>query len=581
MRNVTAVVSMLHEAGGASNSATRQFRHAPVLWWTLERLKRCTMVVNRAVLCWEDQLGEVEALAGEQGAFVLAKGPRVVIAEVEAVAAARRWADGWRGGLLGTCWFDRGFHAGWYAELCDRLEASGVVLTDPASGLIDPVLVDGLVAYAVEHPELEMVFSQAAPGLSGVVLRRGLLDHLAPGRTHPGRLLNYLPDYPSRDPVGEACCVPVPVAVARTTDHFLLDSERQVRRLESATEHLNGELMETEAEGVVGCMRGSGFGVQGSGGVGGQGDKEAGGQGDSHQTFNLQRPTCNVQRVSAVDAMPREVVLELNVVRRSCPVYWPGRYLGVQRGSSTRGETGGELSLEVVERLLEEVGRLDDIRLTLGGVGDPGLARCFEAVVECARAAGVRAIHVETDLLGVNELRVRRLAGLGIDVISVHVPAVSSGMYRAIMGVDGLEEVIGNVRMLLEERQRRRRGVPLVVPVFTKCRENLGEMEAWYDQWLRAVGSAVIVGPSDYGGQIPDLGVDGMSSGGRVWERMVVLCDGGVVACEEDVLGRAALGRIGEEPVGELWGKRGEVGTPTAVPRALGEVGSGPVMGWD
>ena len=79
------------------------------------------------------------------------------------------------------------------------------------------------------------------------------------------------------------------------------------------------------------------------------------------------------------------------------------------------------------------------------------------------------------------------------------------------------------------------------MPVFVKCRENLAEMEGWYDHWLRAVGTAVIEGPSDYCGMIPDVGLVDMSPPRRVGcrrleSRISVLCDGTMVGCEQDVL---------------------------------------------
>jgi radical SAM protein with 4Fe4S-binding SPASM domain len=100
--------------------------------------------------------------------------------------------------------------------------------------------------------------------------------------------------------------------------------------------------------------------------------------------------------------------------------------------------------------------------------------------------------------------------------------------------------------------------VPLLVPVFTKCAQNLAEMEGWYDQWLRAVGSAVIAGPTDYAGQIPDAAVADMaptkrSACARLASRMTVLCDGRVVSCEQDALGRQVMGEIGKHPVSEIW----------------------------
>ena len=111
LKNVTAVVSMLHEAADPSpNSGTRRFRGAPVLQWTLDRIQRARRIDSVAVLCWEDQLSSVVPVAGEERAYVLAKGPRVPLPDVEAAAVARRWSDGWRGGLLSTCSFDLGFH---------------------------------------------------------------------------------------------------------------------------------------------------------------------------------------------------------------------------------------------------------------------------------------------------------------------------------------------------------------------------------------------------------------------------------------------------------------------------------------
>jgi radical SAM protein with 4Fe4S-binding SPASM domain len=126
------------------------------------------------------------------------------------------------------------------------------------------------------------------------------------------------------------------------------------------------------------------------------------------------------------------------------------------------------------------------------------------------------------------------------------------------MGVDAYAAVLENLRVLVTERQAARGRLPLLVPVFVKCAANLAEMEAWYDQWLRAVGSAVIVGPSDFGGGIPDVAVADMApprrvACARIGSRVTVLCDGRVVSCEQDAWGRQVMGRIGESPLGEIW----------------------------
>lgn len=529
LNKVTAVLSMLHEAPEPhANSATRRFRGVPVLQWTLDRMHQARRIKTVAVICWEDQLPSVLPVAGEERAYVLTKGPRVALPEVEAVAAARRWSDGWRGGLLSTCHFDQGFHAPWVREVAQRIGSDAVLLVEPAAALVDPALLDRLVEQASAHGDVELCFAPAAPGLGGALIRPALLDRLAAARAHPGRLLHYLPDQLSREPLAGDGCVPVSAPVARATGRLTLDSQRQITRIETATVSLNGELLGSGAESIVKTL----------------------------QAFSAS-PT-------ALDLLPREVVLELNTARATRPIYWPGRHHAIERPP---------LSASVAAALFDELKELDDVRLTLGGVGDPLLSENVFDVIDAAAARGIVAVHVETDLLGVPPERVARLARSPVDVVSVHLPALTPQTYEAVMGVGGYPAVLENLRRFAAERHAAGGKLPLLVPVFTKCGANLAEMEAWYDQWLRAVGSAAVVGPSDYAGQVPDHAVADMSPPKRrpctrLESRMTVLCDGRVVSCEQDVLGRQVIGRVGEQPLGDLW-RRGY--SATRADHAAGE----------
>jgi spiro-SPASM protein len=216
------------------------------------------------------------------------------------------------------------------------------------------------------------------------------------------------------------------------------------------------------------------------------------------------------------------------------------------------------LSTELARRIFDEIANVDDLRLTLAGVGDPILSENFFEILDAASDAGVASVHVETDLFGIQGDPIKRLAESGVDVVSIHVPAATAQVYQQVMGADGLTQVIMNIRSLVEHRARRGRGTPLIVPTFIKCRENLGEMEIWYDRWLSALGSAVIVGPSDFCGQIPDFAVADMSpprrkACARLKSRMSVLSDGSVVSCEQDVQGRHLLGNARTDSLAEIW----------------------------
>ena len=129
------------------------------------------------------------------------------------------------------------------------------------------------------------------------------------------------------------------------------------------------------------------------------------------------------------------------------------------------------------------------------------------------------------------------------------------------MGVNRLEESIDNVKRLLIRRQELGRGVPLIVPTFVKCAANVGEMEIWYDQWLKVLGSATILGASNFAGQIPDAAVADMSPPkrrpcARLNSRMTVLSDGRIVSCEQDVIGRHVVGQAGVDAIQDVWRKK-------------------------
>jgi spiro-SPASM protein len=266
-----------------------------------------------------------------------------------------------------------------------------------------------------------------------------------------------------------------------------------------------------------------------------------------------------VQRIETAadlpDELPREVRLELNTNRATAPIFWPGRQLNIDRPP---------LDLATAKTLLSQIASADDVRLTLAGVGDPLLANHVFDVIDLAKTEGIESISMETDFCDLSPETIERLASSAIDVVSIHLPAMTAKTYGDLMGVDAYVRVLQNIRAFVERRQQQGRLVPLVAPVFTKCQANLGEMEAWYDQWLRAVGSAVIQGPSDFAGQIGDVSVADMSPPRRgacvrLASRMNVLCDGTIVACEQDVLGRHVLGEIGRESVRDIWRRIGEM----------------------
>ncbi|MEO6436944.1 MAG: hypothetical protein ABIP55_14455 [Tepidisphaeraceae bacterium] len=445
MMEPTAVLSMIHE-GPDPNSATRLFRGEPVLAWTLRRLERSARLSHMVIICWEDQVADVEPIAGGHGANVLVKGPRSAIASVEAVAAVRRWSDGWRGDLRGACDFDLGYHAPWVKEAVETIDADAAVLIDPAAALVDASIIDALIDRAAGSASADLCFSHTPPGVGGAVVRMPLLRRLATAELHPGHLLHSSTDHLGH--IASDGALPLPASVTRAHGSFKLDSARQIWRITNAMVALNGQLIKSESETLIARM--------------------------SADTY--------------LDPLPRDIVLELTSERATRPVYRPAK-LGP---ASPR-----RLDTETAIRLFRECAAFDDVRLTLAGAGDPMLADNLYDVIAAATHCGVQSIRIETDLLDLDAAAAARdLAGV-IDILSVHLPASSARAYLQVMGVDAYRKVMKNIEQFHGEQDVGDHGTPLLIPLFTPTAHNAGEERAWFERWPYGVSAAHSMAPAE------------------------------------------------------------------------------------
>jgi hypothetical protein len=361
----------------------------------------------------------------------------------------------------------------------ENLDADAAVLIDPAAGLVDATIVDRLIARAAEHPETDLCFSHTPPGLGGAVVRMSLLRRLADAELHPGHLL-----HSSNDHLGVVACdggLTLSSAVVRAYGNFKLDSHRQIWRVTNAMVPLNGSLIKSESEALV----------------------------------------ARLSAESYPDPLPRDIVLELTTQRATRPVYRPHR----QGAGSVR-----TMETETALRLFKECSMFDDVRLTLAGVGDPMLAENFFDVIDAALHAGVSAIRIETDFLGVDAVAAARELAGSIDVLSVHLPACSESAYAKVMGVEAYEKVLKNIDRFHGEQDVGDRGTPLLIPFFTPTPHNAGEERAFFDRWPYGVSAAHSMAPAE--------------------SKLIVLADGRIVSNDP---GSSVLGVVGQTPIAQAW----------------------------
>lgn len=170
----------------------------------------------------------VERIAGLDSVDVVRIGP---LAAHQSIRAGRAWARAcWRGGLGHLSCYDEFFDPGAIARAMSERQLDAALLVGADWALVDPALCAAVVERHRESPEtMPLVFTQAPPGLCGVVVSRRLCEELARGRDAGdsmatiGGMLGFNPRRPALDPVAKSCCVQIDGAVRGSPWRYVLD----------------------------------------------------------------------------------------------------------------------------------------------------------------------------------------------------------------------------------------------------------------------------------------------------------------------------------------------------------------------
>lgn len=428
------------------------------------------------------------------------------------VRAGRIWGlDGWRGGIGGLCAFDEDLDVVAVAEVARRANADGIVSIPAAACLIDPAMIDAMIThFETIAASFRLTFAQAPPGLCGVVLNRDLLGELAAAHQPPGMILLYHPDRAFSDLTGKEPCYRPPAEVIEARGRLLADTERSFRRLH--------ELMKAGGENWSAVQIGR---------------------------WLLDR----AERF--VDVVPEEIEIELTTEDRL-----PETSLLRPRGLAVGRR--GPMELETVRAIVEAVASFDDVRIVLGGFGDPCLHPRFPAICKLIRESPAAAIAVRTPALCEDGAAEGALFQTPVDVIEVPLDAATAQTYAKVNGLDAFESVIARLEKWFARRQSAAAVLPFVVPSFVKSEDNVHEMESFYDQWQRRLGACLVTGYSHFAAQRPMRSVTRTAPPKRgvcrrTLSRTMILADGRVTTCDQDFAGQQTIGRLDDSPLSELW----------------------------
>jgi hypothetical protein len=425
--------------------------------------------------------------------------------------SGRKWnLEGWRGSPLGTTWFDEYVEPLNVGRVLDHYQCEGVLCLDGHQPALDVAIATEMLSHQHDNQaEARLVFTQAPPGIAGVLLRRDVTRELLEHELPVGLTLTYRPEMSHMDPITKPTCLRIPPEVSQTAARLTGDTRRSRELLEKAFAEL-GE--DCDAPSLCNWVASDGHDRAGP--------------------------------------LPVEVELELTT---DDPL--PDTTL---RPRGARVPRRNLKDLHAVERFAKQFAEYDDRLLVLGGHGDPLLHADFPRICKLLREAGICGIGVDTTLVELSESALGALIENAVDVVEVRLDANTAATYQAVHGVDCFEQVLSNIERIQAARREHKSPQPVVVCSLTRCTATLDELESFFERWIRATGWAVIRGYNEYGGVLPRDTLLPMKPPvrtpcRRLDSRMMLLADGQAVLCGQDVCGDVTLGSWFTENLSDLW----------------------------
>lgn len=377
--------------------------------------------------------------------------------EHRAIAAARLFAQSsWRAGIAGMSIYDEALCPTLMHEIMQQRGLSAAIIAAPDWPLIDPTAETGCEALILRHlqqpDKLNLVFSQAPPGLYGCLISATLMSELAQRNrlSTVGGLLIYQPHAPQPDPIARDANIQIDHRIRSAMCRATFDSARTRSALnKSATNSTNHVDIVTALRDIA--------------------------------RNDPQRP--------------QHITLELTAQRTSCGLFAPQSYLAINRAPMNR---------TLAESIIAQLATIDDAVLSFAGAGDPLLHPEFDAIVRFAREAGVRAVHLRTELR-CDEPTLDRILDAGVDIVTVDINADRAATYKLMHSSDEFETVLRNIEYLVEHRTRltdhsgaASLALPWIVPTIQRRKETLEDIDTFFDRWSHILGTAVIEGPPPF-----------------------------------------------------------------------------------
>ena len=199
--------------------------------------------------------------------------------------------------------------------------------------------------------------------------------------------------------------------------------------------------------------------------------------------------------------------------------------------------------------------------------GEPFLNKKTLEYMKYARDKGMENISLTTNFTTISENEIEKLVDYEINSVHISFEGLNRDLYKKIRKTDHYDKVISNIQTLIEYKKKKNSLKPWIALTYVRTIETDEEINQFKNTWGDLVNDIHISPQFDYLGRaeiieyqeavnsegILNRDIESRQACRQLWLRMVVLSNGDLVPCSQNMDGELSVGNIKDISIAEAW----------------------------
>lgn len=229
---------------------------------------------------------------------------------------------------------------------------------------------------------------------------------------------------------------------------------------------------------------------------------------------------------------------------------------------------------ELAKKALIECAKMQPWFVHFFFFGEPFINKQTLELMKFAKNVGVKRVSVTSNFTLITKSEIEELVNSKIDSVHISFDGLDRESYKKIRKTDHYQTVIDNINYLIEYKEKTKKIEPWISLTYVRTTESDEQINEYIETWKSKVNDLHISpqfeyrNGSDNGERRQEIALSqlGRNDGDimfykdtdrvpcrQLWTRMVVLSNGELVPCSQNIDGELSLGNIKDMTLHEAW----------------------------